>query len=337
MKKILLLFSIVLTVTAVQAQTNVYNYGFNGTTANMTTAGWTRTNQSTVTAPTAPSTTLWTVSTITARTVNSAANPPVRNNPFNDVVVANGQTTPVPNGHLGGANSFALVNFTSTSSTLAMGATISNWLITPIITVQNGDIISFYSRLGKIPGSTGAGFPDRLQLRMSLDGAFSIDPSTGPNDVGTYTNILVDINPTLVTGVYPQVWTQYSYTVEGLIAPTDVKIGFRYFVENGGANGPKSDIIGIDTFSIDRPALSTNNFFTENFKIYPNPVNNVLNINTNNNQKILAAEITDTNGRIVIKTDNNANQIDTNDLKTGLYFIKIITAEGSGTCKFVKL
>ena len=337
MKKILLLLSIVMIVTSVQAQTNVYNYGFNGTTANMTTAGWTRTNQSTVTSPTAPSTTLWTVAAITARVVNSAATPPIRNNPFNDVVVANGQTTPVPNGHLGGANSFALVNFTSTSSTLAMGATISNWLITPIITVQNGDIISFYSRLGKIPGSTGAGFPDRLQLRMSLDGAFSIDPSTGPNDVGTYTNLLVDINPTLVTGVYPQVWTQYNYTVEGLSAPTDVKIGFRYFVENGGANGPKSDIIGIDTFSIDRPALSTNNFFTENFKIYPNPVNNVLNIADNKNLEILAAEITDTNGRIIIKTNNNAIAIDTNELKTGVYFIKIITAKGFGATKFVKL
>ena len=336
MKKLLLLL-LFASIATTLAQTNVYNYGFNGTTANMTTAGWTRTNQSTVTPPTLASTVLWTVSTITARTVNTAANPPVRNNPFNDVVVANGQTTPVPNGHLGGANSFALVNFLSTSSTLATGAIISNWLITPIITVENGDVISFYSRLGKIPGSTGAGFPDRLQLRMSLDGAFSIDPSTGPADVGTYTNLLVDINPTLITGVYPQVWTQYSYTVEGLSAPTDVKIGFRYFVEDGGANGPKSDIVGIDTFSVDRPALLTNSFFTENFKIYPNPVNNILNIANNKNHEILALEITDINGRVVIKTTNNGTSIDTNDLKTGVYFIKINTAEGSGTSKFVKL
>ena len=115
-----------------------------------------------------------------------------------------------------------------------------------------------------------------------------------------------------------------------------MKIGFRYFIENCGANCSKSDIIGTDTFCVGRPALSKKKF-TENYKIYPNFVNNVLNIATNNNLEILALEITDINGRVVIKTTNNGTSIDTNDLKTGVYFIKINTAEGSGTSKFVKL
>ena len=252
MKKLLLIFAFIGSISTIQAQ-NVYNYGFSGTTANLTTAGWTRTNQSTVTPPTPPSTTLWTISAYAPVVVNSAATPPVTTLPFSTAVVPNGQTCPAPNGQAGGANSFALVNYTSTSSTLATGATISNWLISPIVNVSNGDIVTFYSRRGKVPGSPGGGFADRLQLRMSTDGSFTVDPATGPTDTGSYSTLLTDINPTLAAAGFPSVWTQYSYTITGLTGPTDVKFGFRYFVANGGPNGSNSDIIGIDSFSVDKP------------------------------------------------------------------------------------
>ena len=122
---------------------NLYNYGFNGVTADLTTAGWVRTNQSGQ-----ASTTLWTVASYTQVTVNTAASPAVNPNPFVDQVYTNGQVCPIPNGQDGTPNTFALVNFTSTTNSFASGATISNWLITPEITVQNGDIVSFYTRKG---------------------------------------------------------------------------------------------------------------------------------------------------------------------------------------------
>jgi hypothetical protein len=40
--------------------------------------------------------------------------------------------------------------------------------------------------------------------------------------------------------------------------PVPVRFAFRYYVTDGGPSGSNSDLIGIDTFSIDRPTLSTN-------------------------------------------------------------------------------
>lgn len=331
MKKLLLSLLLILSLGTIKAQ-NLYNYGFGGVTADLGTAGWTRTNQST-----SPSATLWTVASYTPVVVNSTATPAVRNLPFGDVELPNGSTCPAPNGQAGGANSFAIVNFTSTSSTATTGATISNWLISPDVTVQNGDIVSFYTRLGKIPGSAGAGFPDRLQLRMSTNGAFTQDPTLGPADVGDFTLLLVDVNPTLVTGVYPQVWTQYSYTIEGLSGPTECRFGFRYFVTNGGTNGANSDIIGVDTFTVDRP-LATDSFFSSNYVVGPNPATDFVSITAKNNDTINTVEITDVNGRIVknVKVNATTSQINMADLNSGVYFLKVSSENGVGITKIIK-
>ena len=105
MKKLLYLF--ILLPFAALAQ-NQYNYGFSGTTADLTTAGWVRTNQST-----SASTTLWTVASYTPVTVSAT----VTALPFSTQTYATGQSCPAPSGQAGGTNSFALVNYTSTSST----------------------------------------------------------------------------------------------------------------------------------------------------------------------------------------------------------------------------
>jgi len=322
MKKLLLLLLPFMGISQ-----NQYSYGFDGTTADMENAGWIRTNQST------PSTaTLWTVASYASVVVNSNANPPVNNLPFGDVVLPNGSTNPPPNGQSGGANSFALVNFTSTTG----NNTISNWLISPVVTVQNGDIVSFYTRLGKIPGSEGPQFPDRLQLRMSTNVAQSAVPSTGSADLGGFTTLLVDVNPDLQQGVYPQVWTQYTATISGLTAPTEVRFGFRYFVTSGGPSGANSDIIGIDTFSVDSSTASSESFFANNFKLYPNPVNDFLNIN--GNQTITSVELLDLNGRVVSVWSGALQnvQIQTSNLQSGLYILNVHTNAGKGTTKFMK-
>lgn len=329
MKKFLLSLSLLLTLGTVQAQ-NQYMYGFNGTTADLLSAGWTRTNQSTL-----PSTTrLWTVPNYTPVTV-SATQPA---NPFGDATYTTGQTSPAPLGQAGGANSFALVSFQSTTSTAATGATISNWLFSPVVTVLNGDIVSFYTRLGKYSPTNMASFPDNLQLRMSTQGAFTTDPTGGPTAVGDYTNLLVEINPTLNLTSYPASWTQYSYTIAGLTGPTDVKFAFRYYVTDGGLNGSNSDIIGIDTFSVDR-SLSTNSFFAANFALYPNPADNVINISTKNNTAINKIQLTDLNGRTIKDTNLKGisnTQINIANLNTGMYLLKITSNQGVGTTKILK-
>ncbi len=139
----------------------------------------------------------------------------------------------------GATDSYIGANFNNTTG----ANTISNWLITPNRTIKNGDVISFYTRttLDNI-------YPDNLQVRMSLNGASS-NVGVGSAAVGDFTTLLLQINPTLVTSVYPYLaWAQYTVTISGMAAPTSGRFAFRYYVPNGGPSGANSDYIGIDNF-----------------------------------------------------------------------------------------
>lgn len=119
-------------------------------------------------------------------------------------------------------------------------STISDWLMTPVVTIQDGDTISFWTTTS--PDST---FPDRLYLRMSLNGT-STNCGTLPDDVGDFTTSLVEINPTLAAGGYPDTWTQFTATISGVPTPTQGRFAFHYYVTNGGPSGLNSNYIGVD-------------------------------------------------------------------------------------------
>ena len=137
----------------------------------------------------------------------------------------------------GATNAYIGANFNNGSGT----ATISNWLLTPPALLVNGATLNFWTR--KIAST----FPDRLQVRMSTAGN-GTNVGTLATDVGTFTTLLLDINPTYQPDpAYPIVWTQFNVTVTGVATPTLGRLAFRYFVENGGPNGLNSDYIGIDT------------------------------------------------------------------------------------------
>ena len=119
-------------------------------------------------------------------------------------------------------------------------ATISNWLMTPPLTLQNNTQFRFWTQTDASPR-----YPDRLQVRMSTNGTSSDVGSTAVS-VGDFSTLLLDINPTYTTNGYPTGWTQYSFTITGLPSSSTGRIAFRYFVENGGPNGANSEYIGID-------------------------------------------------------------------------------------------
>jgi hypothetical protein len=151
----------------------------------------------------------------------------------NDAVFSAHQGT-LPNSYIG-------ANFNNTTGT----NTISNWLLTPTQTLENGRTMTFYTRT-----TTANPFPDRLQVRMSTAGD-STNVGTTATDVGDFTTLLLDINPTYTVGGYPEVWTLQTVTITGVPSATLVRLAFRYFVENGGPTGDNSNYIGIDTFQID--------------------------------------------------------------------------------------
>ena len=125
-------------------------------------------------------------------------------------------------------------------------STLSNWLISPPLQLANGAQFTFWTRT-----ATPVQFADRLQIRMSINGTSS-NVGTMATDVGDFTTLLLDINPTYLTtgvGSYPVAWTGFTAIVSGLGAPVNGRIAFRYYVENGGPGGTLSDVIGIDTVS----------------------------------------------------------------------------------------
>ena len=139
-------------------------------------------------------------------------------------------------------------------STSAQQGTISNWLISPSLTMQNGDRIIFYTRAWQLFDgvSDTTDFGNSLQLRMNPVND-SIDAGKGLS-TGSFSKLLFDINPDLIYSsilhaavfAYPSQWTRFDVTVTGLTAPLKSRFAFRYFVTNGGSNGNASGI-GIDS------------------------------------------------------------------------------------------
>jgi hypothetical protein len=73
------------------------------------------------------------------------------------------------------------------------------------------------------------------------------------------------------------------------------------------------------------------------FAIYPNPSNDIIHLEVDENL-LNQAEVTITNyqGQIVQKMNDNFNQIDISNLSKGIYFIQIISGNNIGFSRFVK-
>ena len=133
------------------------------------------------------------------------------------------------------------------------GSAVSDWLLTPELTFENGSVVSFYTE--ESPLNTT--FPNRLQVRLSLNGA-NTDVGTqppGPGSIqpsfGDFTTLLADINPNYLNpsaaGAYPTTWTPETFTISGLPAPTTGRIGFLYLLTDNRSQGTQ---IGIDSFDL---------------------------------------------------------------------------------------
>jgi hypothetical protein len=152
---------------------------------------------------------------------------------------------------------FIGADYTSTSG----GATtISNWLVSPSVILQNGDKIVFYTRalVSENPFTAGdsTDWANRLQVLIN---PYNDYLTVGDGDeVGDFTTTLVDINsnyeeyhttPALSSPrAYPAQWTRFEATVFGLSAPVRGRFAFRYFVEGGG-NAGRGNGVAIDKVS----------------------------------------------------------------------------------------
>jgi hypothetical protein len=162
------------------------------------------------------------------------------------------------------ANGFISTDYTSCISSNPGEGTISNWIISPKVILQNGDRIIFYSRIDDTLSTYG----DRLQVLINKhnDG---IECGRGTN-AGDFDTKLLDINPLNASGnptnpfaagsgyptniyyydpvaAYPAYWTRFEAVVKGLDDPTNGRFALRYFVPMGGTDGRGGTCISVDS------------------------------------------------------------------------------------------
>ena len=78
--------------------------------------------------------------------------------------------------------------------------------------------------------------------------------------------------------------------------------------------------------------------FSDYFRVYPNPVNDMLNINNKGSIEVQSIAILDVVGQLVIAVPNaqTISKVDVSKLATGKYFLKMNTDKGSSNMKFIK-
>jgi len=171
--------------------------------------------------------------------------------------------------------SFAGFIGTDYLSTSGDAAVISNWLISPLVILQNGDKIIFYTRTLLLPalGSDSTDYGNNLEVCINNktenpDVGIARDPRDPLynylKDRGDFDSVL-SINPPVYDPVndfffyrqahstpslndplaYPPLWTRFEVTVKGLEKPHKGRFAFRYYTLDGGSNGNAS-AVGID-------------------------------------------------------------------------------------------
>ncbi len=203
-------------------------------------------------------------------------------------------------------------------------ATLSNWLISPVLNFQNGDEVSFYTL-----AFNNIQYADRLECRLSTNGS-NVNVGTNEFSIGDFTSNLVTVNPNLDNVSYPsfylgnQTWTKFTGIVSGLSGTTAGRIGFRYFVTNGGPSGTRSSTIGIDEFVVNRPSLSINgNVLKTKVSISPNPSADFININSNHDINATITIIDIIGKEVLTAVMNSRNlMLDISKFSKGCYSVK---------------
>lgn len=192
----------------------------------------------------------------------------------------------------------------SYSNALGSALTPDNWLITPALVIpSNGAKLTWY--VAAIDADYAAEYYD-VMLSTSLN------PST-------FTSVF---NETLQSDQ----WEQRTVNINGNYAGQNVYVAFR--------NHNTSDIFLMRIDDINVTAIVGVNEFTAETTIFPNPANNVLNINANSN--INRVEVYNMMGQMVgmYEVNDTNTQISTSNFANGVYTLRIATENGTSTKKF---
>ncbi|AWH74409.1 hypothetical protein DCS32_09630 [Dokdonia sp. Dokd-P16] len=220
----------------------------------------------------------------------------------------------------GDPTAFLGLNFNATG-----GSVIDLYVITPELNLSNGDELTFYTRT-----ATASSFPDRLEVRLDTDASGTAPTSS---DNGSYTELLLEINPTLTIGGYPEDWEQQVVTISGLPDGGLVtKVAFRYWVTDGGPLGSNSNYIGIDRLVVDA-ALSTEDILSNDLNVFVDSKQ----LKINSSESLTEIKLFNLLGQNVktVPLEGNFNTVDLSLIPTGLYVSQISSANATTSLKIL--
>ncbi|HOH54609.1 MAG TPA: T9SS type A sorting domain-containing protein [Paludibacteraceae bacterium] len=224
----------------------------------------------------------------------------------------------------------------TTSGTAGTPASISG-----VITVNNGSgstgamihnfttdgkNSTFYSITGNLSTSYGTVTYQGLTLTQCLKMESSTNISFTTTSVATLTLVFnSDYSGTIkIDGI-----TYTPSSTNGIVTISSLPAGTHTILKGSGSSYLFYMSTVYDTFSgISNTAHSTY------IQLYPNPVNNLLIINSN--EKVMKVEIVSISGQIIKHLNGNISSIDLSHLTNGNYIIKIHTQSGIKTKLVVK-
>jgi len=157
----------------------------------------------------------------------------------------------------------------------------------------------------------------------SRDGKIGVYNNIKDSIYGTF-NLLIEELPIEFSGVT---------SVPSL---ADIDNDNYYEIMVGGDSGGL--MIFNTTFEVDNE-VSTVNFDTIDFDLFPNPVNEVLNIQLPNDGQEMLYQLSDINGQVIKKGafTKQSNQISTTEMSSGIYILSIQNKNSFSIKKFMKI
>ncbi|MBF0693918.1 MAG: choice-of-anchor J domain-containing protein [Flavobacterium sp.] len=197
--------------------------------------------------------------------------------------------------------------------------TPNNWIISPAVDLSNYPAGSTVNLNWFVKASDADWDAEKYSVYVSTS-----------NDPTVMVTSAISMTETTLDGFNEL--SARTLNIGALAGEAVVYIAFRHY--------DSSDMftMEIDDVSVTGTALSTEDFFRNNLTMYPNPVNDVLNIDAKSGV-INNITVTEINGRTVKNIDANGlstSRVNTGDLTSGVYFVTVQTAEGKGTSKFIK-
>lgn len=234
---------------------------------------------------------------------------------------------------------------------------VNNSNCSPTADTSYGDGFQLFEVGGISNTSAGEGYADFTNLSTDLEQGSSHNLTVTTGYGNQYIRVWIDFNDDYIFSLDELVVDNYVIASGGaagtytetmdLVVPANATLGQHIMRAKSNWNGPVPDDACEETTYGETEdymaniveSLSINSIQIENISIYPNPVNNILNINIGSNSD-LNYSIFNITGQTIIKGifDNSINGIDFSTLSEGIYFLKVFDTQlnKQNTYKLIK-